>query len=98
MASPKDIHYEHPVIVEARRNNYLKSDLCRILNISPPTLNRYLQRPELVRVSDILTLAGLFNISMYEMMYKFIHSSNKLKPAEKAHIKEIELKFNISKD
>ncbi len=60
----------HPhIIKKIRLNNLLKLDLCKVLNISPSTLQRWLDNnnPSLTRIDAMTCIAKHLGISIEEV-------------------------------
>lgn len=51
------------------KNKLCSADLCRLLNCSLPTLNDYMAVPGLIRLKDLVKLAGCFGINVETLVY-----------------------------
>ena len=59
----------HPILFQMKRNNIAKIDVCKALNVCKGTLESYIKDYRLIRVKDLLTLSGLFGLSVEEFVY-----------------------------
>lgn len=61
---------EHsPIRYLCKRNNLSLTDVCRVLGIAEVTMQVYIKKPFTIRLQDICTMAGLFGISVLELVY-----------------------------
>lgn len=51
------------------KNKLCSADLCRVLDCSLPTLLSYINNPCLIRLKDIILLAGCFGLSTESLVY-----------------------------
>jgi len=78
---------ENAIIYYMNKCKLNKSDLCRALNITYITLNKWIENPHNMKVSDIITMCGLFGISPECLLYLLIRNKPKLK---KEHVKYVD--------
>lgn len=64
---------------QLRKNKLSKSDLCRALNCSTPTLNTYIRKPQLIRLGDLLIMAGCFGMHVETLVFLLRRCSPKIK-------------------
>lgn len=83
-----------PIVSQITKNNLSKFDICRLLNISLPTLNDYINNPYQIRFGDIHKLASIFNLGILEFVYLIDRNKPKLKKTDKWFI---ESKINKDK-
>ncbi len=78
-----------PISYQIKRNNLVKSDICRLLNISMFTLNSYIAEPGQIRFKDMYKLAAVFNLGILEFIYCLERNKPQLKKDDKWYIEEI---------
>lgn len=69
----------NPILYQLSINNLKKSDLCRIIGVSAPTIQSWIDHPETMQLKHIISLAGLFQISVEELVYLMLRNKPKLK-------------------
>ena len=97
----------HPIATHSRNNQLSMIDLCRALNCVPKTMREYIDNPYLMRMGDIVKLAGLFGITSLELFYSLQRNIPNLKRDKnnQFHLSEImrkveedEIRYRKQKD
>lgn len=79
------------ILKQLAKNNFSKSDLCRMLDVSQPTIDCWIKDPGLIRLRELNTIAGLFGINVLELVYLLERTKPVLKKADKWYIENVKL-------
>jgi lambda repressor-like predicted transcriptional regulator len=58
-----------PILWQAHKAGITKGDLCRTLGISLNTLKTWLNNPSIMQLKHLYVMAGMFGISIEELVY-----------------------------
>ncbi len=93
MAKHYAAHNNSVIIIQMNKNRLQKSDICRLLNISIPTINNWIANPGLIRFYDLHLLASIFNMGVLELVYLLDRGKAKIKRDDKWFLQEIKNKY-----
>jgi len=79
----------HPIIFQMTKNNIAKIDVCKALGVCKATLDSYIKDYRLIRVKDLLTLSGLFGLSIEEFVYILVRHKPMVKKSDKKYLFDI---------
>ena len=78
-----------PISHQIKKNRLVKSDVCRLLNITQVTLNCYINEPQQIRLKDLYKLASIFNLGILEFVYLLERNKPQIKKDDKWYIETI---------
>ena len=64
----------NPIVFQGKKAGLSRTDIARALNVSNLTLREWINNPYLIRFGDLLTLAGLFGMSIEELVYILVRN------------------------
>jgi transcriptional regulator with XRE-family HTH domain len=64
----------NPIVFRGKKAGLSRTDIARALNVSNLTLREWIHNPYLIRFGDLLTLAGLFSMSVEELVYILVRN------------------------
>mgnify|MGYP000069368355 CR=1 FL=1 len=89
----------HPIILLMKKNNYDVNDLCRLMRITYPTFRTYLDDPTMLRLRDIILMAGLFKLDYIAFGYLLSRHKSKVRTSiDKWFIDETKKSFKSLED
>ncbi len=89
---------DNVIIKQLVKNNFSKQDLCRMLNISLPTLNNWIYEPGMIRLRELTLMAGMFGINVLEFVYLLERTKPVLRKVDKWYIESLKLDSDTKKD
>lgn len=61
------------------KRNLTKTDLGRLLKVSPPTLHTYMNNPFIMRLEQLILVSGMFGMPVEQFIYLLIRNKEKIK-------------------
>lgn len=83
----------HPIRHYLKKCNYSREDLSRALKCHVKTVHAYVDDPLLIRLKDLIVIAGLFGIPVEELVYLISRYRPQSNKDSKWYIQEIENKY-----
>lgn len=80
-----------------KKNNLKKTDICRLLEISQPTLEKWIQKPGTINLKYIIMLSGLLNIRIEVLVYLLSRNKPKVNSNVKKHWLSEDIDTEINK-
>lgn len=68
-----------PILWQAAKVGLTKNELCRTLGVSLNTLNTWIVSPEIMQLKHIYVMAGLFGLSVEELVYILVRNKAQVK-------------------
>ncbi len=84
----------NPITYYLDKNKLTKSDLCKMLGITRITLNKWIESPRNITLSDILLMAGLFNVAPEQLFYLLVRNKPKIKKDHIRYLDSVMLKVD----
>lgn len=73
----------HPLILQANKKGLSITDVCRQIGCTNKTFYTWLNSPSRISLGTLIKFCGLYELSIYELIYLIQHTQAKIKPSDR---------------
>lgn len=87
MAKYYDTERNSPIIYYSSKRHLSKTDLAKALGVSTVTMHSYIRNPYLIRLSELVALAGLLGLPIEELIYLLVRNKPRVDSSQNKDMK-----------